>query len=190
MIDKLRNYVGGMVEPIARLMVRAGFTANMASAVGFMFSLVAAHAILSNSLNLASILILISGFFDLIDGAIARVAGRVSKFGSFLDSVIDRYSDATIVISVILSRRCDLAIGLIALVGFLMVSYARAKGEMLGVNMAGVGIAERAERLIILAIGAFVNALNYAVLLLALLTHITVLMRSYRAWRVLRVDSS
>jgi len=133
-------------------------------------------------LPLASILILISGFFDAIDGMLARVNGKVTIFGGFFDSVADRYSDAAIIIGIILGGLCDPIWGLLTLFGSMMVSYARARSEAAGVQMASVGLAERAERMLLLSFVTFaaffwLDALKYGIILLAVLTHLTVIQR-------------
>ncbi|MCX6643561.1 MAG: CDP-alcohol phosphatidyltransferase family protein, partial [Candidatus Bathyarchaeota archaeon] len=107
---------------------------------------------------------------------------KVTVFGGFLDSVSDRYSDAVVISGLILSGLCDPKWGVITLSGSLLVSYTRAKSESLGIPMAAVGFAERAERMILLALltfGAIVwlESLNYGIILLALLTHLTVVQR-------------
>ncbi|HIH89355.1 TPA: CDP-alcohol phosphatidyltransferase family protein [Candidatus Bathyarchaeota archaeon] len=131
----------------------------------------------------AGALVLLSGLLDAIDGVIARTAGKVTKFGGFFDSVSDRYADAFVLAGVTLGGLCTPIAGFAALIGSLMVSYTRSRAEAAGVAMAGVGLAERAERMIILAAVTFVavwwfDALNYGVILLAILSHLTVLQRA------------
>lgn len=130
----------------------------------------------------APIFTLISGFCDALDGTLARIYEKTTKFGGFLDSLLDRCSDAAMFIGVILGGLCNIFFGLIALTSSLLVSYTRARSEALGVEMEAVGIAERAERLIILAIAGFLSAiwleaLSWGVICLAILTNITVLQR-------------
>jgi archaetidylinositol phosphate synthase len=130
----------------------------------------------------AGALVLISGLLDAVDGVLARSTGKVSAFGGFLDSISDRYSDAVVLSALILGGLCQPAWGLAAIVGSLMVSYARARAEASGVGMAAVGLAERAERMLILAIATFaaifrLELLGWGVALLAVLAHLTVLQR-------------
>jgi archaetidylinositol phosphate synthase len=133
-------------------------------------------------LIVAPVLMLVSGLFDALDGVIARVHDQASTFGAFFDSVLDRYSDAIVMCGIIVGGLTDLDWGLAALIGSLLVSYARARAEAAGVKMESVGIAERAERIVILAGVSFVSyvwvdALNGGVLLLAVLANITVIQR-------------
>ena len=87
---------------------------------------------------------LISGLFDALDGAIARIYGEATKFGGFFDSVLDRYADAVVLSGIIVGGLTNLIWGLAALFGSLLVSYARARAEAAGVKMESVGLAERA----------------------------------------------
>ena len=126
---------------------------------------------------------IVSGFIDAIDGVLARSTGKVTQFGGFFDSVADRYSDAIVYSGIIVAGLCYLWAGLFALFGSMLVSYTRARAEMEGVNMAGIGLAERAERMIFLALCTltayrYPQALNYGIIILAALTHLTVLQRS------------
>jgi archaetidylinositol phosphate synthase len=125
---------------------------------------------------------LFSGLLDALDGALARLYGETSNFGGFFDSLLDRYSDTIILCGIILGGLTDIKWGLAALVGTMLVSYARARAEAAGVIMESVGIAERAERLVFLALTSFLSffwldAIYWGVLVLAILTNLTVFQR-------------
>ena len=107
--------------------------------------------------NNSPLLLLASGFCDALDGTLARLYQQTTTFGGFLDSLLDRYADATILSGIILGELCNLFWGLTALTGSLLVSYTRARAEAAGVKMETVGIAERAERLVILATASFLS---------------------------------
>jgi archaetidylinositol phosphate synthase len=171
----------------AKLAHSIGLTPNLVSAMGIAFAVFSAlsywkwqsHSFLP---ALAPLFLLISGFCDALDGALARLYGKTTVFGGFLDSLLDRYADALIFSGIILGELCHLFWGLAAIMGSLMVSYARARAEATGVKMETVGIAERAERLVILAAASFLNivwmeALSWGVVILAILTNLTVLQR-------------
>ena len=171
----------------AKLAHSIGLTPNQVSAIGIAFATLSAFTYLKWQFHpllpiLAPLLLLASGFCDALDGALARLYGETTAFGGFLDSLLDRYADAIIFCGIILGGLCDLLWGLIALMGSLLVSYTRARAEAAGVKMEAVGVAERAERLIILAIASFLSfawreALSWGVLVLAILTNLTVLQR-------------
>ena len=187
MLTKLKKKVQLWISTEARIAHGIGLTPNHISALGIFFAVISGiiywkWRLLQFSLVTAPIFLLISGFCDALDGAIARIYGEATPFGKFLDSMLDRYADAIILCGIILGGLCDPFWGFIALIGSLMVSYARAKAEALGVEMEAVGVAERAERLIILAVASFLGvvyleALNLAVIVLGILTSLTVLQR-------------
>jgi phosphatidylglycerophosphate synthase len=181
--ERFEAAVASAVKPLGG----AGVTPNMVTFAGLLVSVLSAwcfydwrRAVLL--LPAAGGLLLLSGLLDAVDGVLARTLGKTTKFGGFLDSVSDRYADLIVVSGIILGGLCDTVVGLAALIGFVMVSYARSRSEAAGVAMAGVGVAERAERIIVLAAATFLSmfwldALNWGVALLAVLTHLTVLQR-------------
>ena len=133
----------------------------------------------------APIFLLASGFCDALDGALARLYGTSTVFGGFLDSLLDRYADAVVLVGIIAGGLLyDSFWGIVAIIGSIMVSYTRARAEAAGVKMETVGLAERAERIIILAFASFLNlswvdGLFWGVVVLAFLTNLTVLQRIY-----------
>jgi archaetidylinositol phosphate synthase len=187
MLTKLKKRFQSWISAEAKLAHQVGLTPNHISALGIMLAAFSAFAYANAHahqlvLVAAPILLLISGFCDALDGAIARIHGRTTTSGKFLDSVLDRIADALMLSGIIFGGLCDPFWGLVALIGSLMVSYVRARAEALGVEMEAVGVAERAERLIILAAASFLNilwleALRWAVVLLALLASLTVIQR-------------
>lgn len=188
MLTKLKERFQLWISYEAKLARRIGLTPNRVSTMGIMCGVVSA-VLYSNSqfhqisLVAATILLLASGFFDALDGAIARIFEEATSFGGFLDSMLDRYTDAIILGGIILGGLCHPLWGLAALTGSLLVSYARARAEAAGARMEAVGIAERAERIIILAAAGLLNvvwredALGWAIVILAILTNFTVVQR-------------
>lgn len=173
------------VKPLARI----GLTPNMVTILGVVASIGSCYFYITwrgtpIAIFYAGLLVLFSGFLDAIDGVLARTTGKVSPFGGFFDSVADRYSDAIVLSGIIISCVVDPLIGFSALIGSLMVSYARSRAEAENVNMSGVGIAERAERMILIAITSFASAyniqlMNWGIAILAVLAQVTVLQRAY-----------
>jgi archaetidylinositol phosphate synthase len=170
------------------LLHKLGFTPNHVSIIGLILAFFSAltysqwefHTLL---LILAPLLMLASGLFDALDGAIARTYGEATKFGGFFDSLLDRYADAIVICGIILGGLTELGWGLATLIGSLLVSYSRARAEAAGIKMESVGLAERAERIVIIAIASFVsyvwiNAINWGIVLLAILTNLTVIQRA------------
>jgi archaetidylinositol phosphate synthase len=187
-LTKLKQRAQSWLTSEAALLHRLGLTPNHVSILGLVLALLSAvtywqwqlHPLL---LIVAPLLMLASGLLDALDGAIARIYGEATTFGGFFDSLLDRYADAVILCGIILGGLTEPHWGLAALMGSLLVSYARARAEAAGVKMESVGLAERAERIVIIALASFIsyvwlNALNWSILLLALLTNLTVVQRA------------
>ncbi|MCW4044604.1 MAG: archaetidylinositol phosphate synthase [Candidatus Bathyarchaeota archaeon] len=201
MLTKLKVKVQAALTGAAHAAHKIGLTPNIISVIGLALALFSAtaYALAYNQpwlLLLAVALLLASGFCDTLDGVLARTHQQASVFGGFFDSLLDRYADAAVYAGVILGELCDPMWGLAALAGSLLVSYSRARAEAAGIKMESIGVAERAERMIILAvtsIAAFFypsvlnfGTLNIGIMLLALLSNFTVLQRAVHVYRVLK----
>jgi CDP-diacylglycerol---glycerol-3-phosphate 3-phosphatidyltransferase len=186
-----RRVAEGVVSPLARL----GVDPNVITVVGFLLNIVTAAVLATGHLSSGGLLLLVSGLFDMLDGALARVGNSQSAFGAFLDSLLDRYSEATILLALIyvFTIRQETANVLLVYgvaVGSILISYSRARAEGLGLD-AKVGIAPRPERVLILGAGLLFNAntMVIALVILAFLTHVTALQRIHHVWRQTRVES-
>ena len=129
---------------------------------------------------LGSLFLLLAGFFDVVDGAVARVTKRTSALGGYLDSVLDKVSEIIIFTGILIGSFTNPVLVLVALSLSLLVSYTRARGEGLGVDLKGKGIAERAERIIIIVILGFIpfqENISVALWIISILAAITVLER-------------
>jgi archaetidylinositol phosphate synthase len=186
LLNRLRAALSSAFKPVASSVASTGITPNQITIVGFLVSVVAGYFFFLALPLWGGLLILITGFFDILDGAVAKASGKVSKFGGVLDSTLDRYSDLVIIGAIILGGLCDPFWGILAMVGSFMVSYVRARGELEGVRMAGVGLMERAERLIVLTIAALLGYTWAGIIVLALLANLTALQRLYHARKELR----
>ncbi len=181
-----------LVIPLAKTMARLRISPNALTLLGFLSSLVAAYSFAASNLQAALYFLLISGFFDIMDGAVARVSSSVTRFGGFLDSVLDRYSDAVILLGIALYFADYYLLILLVLTGCLLVSYTRARAEK-ELQKCDVGIAERGERMLILMFATFLDAFGfasdaifYSLILLAAITHFTVLQRVSYTYLALR----
>ena len=191
MLTKLKEKVQLWLVGEAKLAHSLGLTPNKVSAIGIIFAVLSAVSYWQWKsqptllLILAPLFLLASGFCDALDGVLARRFGEATAFGGFLDSLLDRYTDAMIFVGIILGgliRDVYVYWGLLALIGSLLVSYCRARAEAAGVKMETVGLMERAERIIILVVASFLtlawkDALQWGIILLAVLTNLTVLQR-------------
>ncbi len=136
------------------------------------------------------ILVLIGGFFDMLDGAVARQESRVTPFGGFLDSVLDRYADQFVLFGVLVyfvkgNALPWVIMTAIAIIGTTATPYARARAENV-IASCRVGVLERPERVIILAAGALFGYLNIAILVIMVFTHLTVAQRISHTYRETR----
>ena len=188
MLESLRPLLTKMLNPVARNM---NINPNVVTVISPFVALIAAYGFANKMLLLGVVAILLSGFLDVVDGAVARYHGRASKFGAFLDSTMDRFADAIIYIGIIFGGYCDWFWGVLAIHSAICVSYVRARAESQGVDCS-VGIAERAVRLIILMVGALIAYfagdiyLTYVIYILVILSYFTVGQRILHVWRALK----
>jgi phosphatidylglycerophosphate synthase len=173
-------------KPLSALAGRIEVDPNVITLTGVAVTLIAALCI-PYSLVLGGLLILFSGLFDMLDGVVARVNGRATEFGAFLDSVLDRYSDSFLLIGFAwYFLRNDslsgafLSIG--SLAGALIISYTKARAEGLG-RECNVGLMERPERVILMALGALTGWVTGMIWVFFILTHFTVAQRIYHVWK-------
>jgi CDP-diacylglycerol---glycerol-3-phosphate 3-phosphatidyltransferase len=166
---------------------RLGLTPNALTVIGSVLTACVGLLIAQGWFVAAAICLWLFSAMDTLDGALARASGRVSVFGAFLDSVCDRYAEAAVYFGVIwyyqwTANPRGLLLSYVALIGSLMVSYARARAEGVGLQAAEVGWFQRPERIITLGLGLLIAsiapiALEIALALLAVLTTVTVLQR-------------
>lgn len=134
----------------------------------------------------ASIMLLISGFFDIVDGSVARVSKTSTSRGAFLDSNFDKISEALIFIGIAIGGLSSPILAMIALSTSILVSYIRARAGSLGIELKGVGIGERAERLLILSICGFIpisGSIQWGIIIIIILSSISFIQRF---WFVLK----
>ncbi|MDP2971399.1 MAG: CDP-alcohol phosphatidyltransferase family protein [Deltaproteobacteria bacterium] len=165
---------------------------NLFTLLGFFSILAASLLILKGFWILAGLSITLSGIFDLLDGAVARSLGKVTVWGNFFDSVIDRYSDLIFLLALSMHYLREGDSNLVILtsvvaIGTALIPYIRAKAEALRIS-CHIGLMERAERIILLSLGALFSWMEPVLWILAILTHLTVLQRIYYVWRQLRVN--
>jgi len=162
-----KNMASRIANPIVRILSRSRLNPNTLTLIGLVINIGAAYLIALNHFFLGGVLVLVSGLFDLLDGALARFAKRATKFGAILDSTVDRVSEAAILCGLLIwyiSRGSKMEILLIfaVLIGSFLVSYIRARAEGLGLQCQ-VGLFTRAERVIVLAVGLLVSRINFVI---------------------------
>jgi CDP-diacylglycerol--glycerol-3-phosphate 3-phosphatidyltransferase len=154
---------------------------NVISVLGLVFGFVSLFLIIDGRLLLGGLALVVSGFFDVLDGAVARTSGRVTPFGGFLDSVLDRYTDLGVTFGILLYfvRAHDevySALTFIAAAGTAIIPYIRARAEAAAIECKS-GLLERPERTILLIIGLCFDLLRPVIIILAVLTHLTAVQR-------------
>jgi CDP-diacylglycerol--glycerol-3-phosphate 3-phosphatidyltransferase len=186
-----RNLAYRITDPIVRVLSKTGVTPNALTLINLGLNIVAAYVIAVGHFVPGGILILVSGLFDLLDGALARFAKQATKFGAILDSTVDRMSEAAILFGLLIwysghEGRLEVALIFVVLIGSFLVSYVRARAEGLGWQCQ-VGLFTRAERVIVLAIGLLVNQVFIVLCILVVFVFVTVGQRLVYLWRQGRV---
>lgn len=206
---------------LSRHFAKVGFTPNLASALAFLLSIASAYCFIRVGFEiggnffvsdfyiaLAVAFLLLSGLMDVVDGAIARLSYLSSAFGDFLDNVLDKYSDAIVLIGLVIAGLATPIVGLAALVGSFLVDYARARTMGLGLKRTKVTIGERPFRMILISGAAafqfvaqfaaainiivpignnmylhqlFLSSIQWGVLVLAVLTHFSTIQIAFHA---------
>jgi len=161
-----------LTQPVVRLLAKTPITPNAITWFGFLLAAGAAALIITEHLFAAGFVVLIAGFFDILDGALARRTNQTTRFGAILDSTLDRLAEAVLLLGIIvLYVRGGFIVGIllagVALPSSLLVSYIRARAESLG-RECEVGLFTRAERTIVLALGLLLSQIDYAFLVIAL----------------------
>ncbi len=198
MLSRLQYFVEGFFESSATVFKKAGLSPNFITILGFALTLLTSFVYyqwFSSALTwlAASVLLLLASYFDALDGAMARRFLKVSRLGGILDSVFDRIGEIALYTGIALGGLVDFRLCFWALSAALMVSYVRARVEVEGIKLKGVGIAERPERLLILLVSTFLNSLyggslGWGIGLVAVLSSITVVERVYRAGKALSIE--
>lgn len=200
--QRVRQFVTLIMRPLAQL----GITPNTLTLLGLVLSIVTAIVVAHGYFLVGGLLVLFAGIFDMFDGALARARNASSTFGAFLDSTLDRYSESIILFGLfwyalqagtlherlwpfLHEQAWMLSSIYIAVVGSLMVSYAKARAEGLGLECK-TGLLARPERVVILAIGLLTGAVIWAVLLLAVFANVTAIERIAHVWQATKHPAS
>jgi len=189
--DIRRNLGYRIADPVVRILSKTGITPNALTLINLALNIVAAYVIAIGHFIPGGILVLVSGLFDLLDGALARLAKKTTKFGAILDSTVDRMSEAAILFGLLIfysgrGGRLEIVLIFAVLVGSFLVSYVRARAEGLGWQCQ-VGLFTRAERVIVLAIGLLVNQIFVVLCILVVFVFVTVGQRLVYLWKQGRV---
>ncbi|MDG7006055.1 MAG: CDP-alcohol phosphatidyltransferase family protein [Nitrososphaerota archaeon] len=180
MLDNLRTSLAAVFAYIGRGASKAIPNPTAWTALGLLLAALAAALFARGAPLEAGLALAGSGFLDIVDGAVARATGRTSQTGAFLDSTLDRVSEVLIYLGILVGGLASPPLVLVALSLSLLVSYARAKGDALGVSLAGVGVGERSERLVVLIVAALAGAVWLGVAVVLVLALVTFVQRAAR----------
>jgi len=189
LLNKYRKLLHPILEKVGILFSSTGLSPNTLSLIGFIITIISSIIFGINSLHLdptinfsaiGSLFLLAGGFFDVIDGSVAKITKRTSRKGSFLDSTLDKISETIIFLGIAIGEFANPILCLIAVSSSLLVSYTRSRAETLGIDLSGIGFGERAERILILAIMGllpFSHSLEYGVIIVIGISIITIIQR-------------
>ena len=180
-----------LTQPVTRLLSRTAITPSAITWFGFLLSLGAAALIITEHLLAAGLVVLIAGFLDMLDGALARYTNRVTRFGAILDSTLDRLSEAAVLLGILVLYAKAQIIAPILLVGValissLLVSYIRARAEAVSLECQA-GLFTRPERVIVLALGLLLSHFAYSLVIalgiIVVFSFITIVQRLLFVWQ-------
>ena len=180
MLNNLRDSLKPYLQSIGRAFASTGISPNVWTVVGLVFAFGASVIYGINieySLILGGIILLVSGFFDIVDGQVARYTNKISKTGGFLDSVFDKIAEVAIFFGILIGGYADPYLVFLAITLSLLVSYVRAKADAAQIKLQGIGIGERAERLLVIAIVGIIGFMEIAVIIVVIIASITLIQR-------------
>jgi len=187
-----------VAELVVRPIVGLGLTPNTLTLIGLLLNVATAVIIGLGYLRLGGALVLFAGLFDMLDGAMARVANKQSTFGAFLDSTLDRYSEGIVLLGLVAySMRQQqtaqnswiILLAYVSMLGSLMVSYTRARAEGLSLECK-IGLLARPERVVLLALGLLTQLLLPMLAIMALLVNVTAIQRIVHIWGKARISEA
>jgi CDP-diacylglycerol---glycerol-3-phosphate 3-phosphatidyltransferase len=190
----VKNGFKNLLRPLIHLCVKLHLNPNWLTTLSFFISFISAWNFATGALLHGAWFLLLSGLFDMFDGAVARASDRVTKFGALYDSTLDRYAEIIVFAGIgyhfigrvgqgVVERQNTALLVFIGLAGSLMVSYIRARAEGLDFECK-VGLMQRPERLVMLSLGAMISErwLIYAIIAIAVFSNITAIQRLAHIW--------
>jgi CDP-diacylglycerol--glycerol-3-phosphate 3-phosphatidyltransferase len=182
-----------LTEPVGRALAHTPLSPNALTLIGTGLSGGVAAVLATGNLWVGGFLVLVAGAFDMLDGALARVTGRVTRFGALLDSTLDRVSEALVLFGLLIWYAREQSLHHILLiyavfVGSVLVSYVRARAEGLGLRCE-VGLFARPERVVLLALGLIIGQVLVVLWILAVLANLTAAQRVVYIWQTTKTDT-
>ncbi|MGA3076094.1 MAG: CDP-alcohol phosphatidyltransferase family protein [Bryobacteraceae bacterium] len=181
---------GAAIDRIVRWLALSRIHPNVLTFLGLVINIVAAYLFAAGSFRWAGVVVIGAGLFDMVDGRVARETNRVTRFGGFFDSVLDRYSDLALLMGLLvyyasINRFFYVVLTAIVMTGSVMVSYTRARAENT-IPKCKVGFLERPERVVLLILGALFDRMAPVLWVIAVLANLTVIHRMIYTWQETR----
>jgi CDP-diacylglycerol--glycerol-3-phosphate 3-phosphatidyltransferase len=181
--DSLKDLSQKILVPVVVLLNKTGATPNFVTWLGFLLNLPAVYFIIKGKFAIAAVIIIVAGVFDMLDGALARIMDKKTKFGGFLDSTVDRFVEGVLYFGLLVyyietNDKLGILLSYTVLFFSFLVSYLRARAGGLRIDCE-IGIFTRPERLVVLIIGLLVSQVTITLVLLAVVTFITVIQRMW-----------
>lgn len=183
-----RGWIAVPLTYIARGLETTGISPNALTLIGFLLTLLVAAILAAGNLLVGGLLLIFAALFDTLDGALARHSQQVTVFGAFLDSVMDRYSEAVTLFALIVfysassDGRVNVLLLAATLIGSLLVSYTRARAEAVNIECKE-GFFQRTERIVVLIIGLVTGWMPPVLWVLAIFTNLTAAQRIFDVYR-------
>jgi CDP-diacylglycerol--glycerol-3-phosphate 3-phosphatidyltransferase len=186
--QKARDLTRPTLEAIGRFLARWNISPNFVTSVGLVLTVGVAALAAIGEIRWAGVAYIVAAVFDALDGTLARVSGKVSRFGAFLDSTIDRFEESIVFLGLSIHYAqvgglFEIPLILVVVVGSLMVSYTRARAEAVGVSCK-VGFMGRPLRVTIMIVCMILDQVLVALVILAVTTLWTTFHRMYHVWRM------
>lgn len=180
-------FFGRIINAIVSALALSRVHPNVLTFIGLVINIVAAFLFAAGKFRWAGVVVIGAGLFDMVDGRVARETNRVTRFGGFFDSVLDRYSDLGVLVGLLvyyasINRFFYVVLTAIVMTGTVMVSYTRARAENT-IAKCKVGFLERPERVVLIIIGALFNRMAQVLWVIAILSNITVIHRMIYTWQ-------
>ena len=182
MLNNLRESLKPYLQSIGKVFASTGISPNVWTVIGLIFAFVSSLIYglkFEYSLILGGAILLISGFFDIVDGQVARYTNKITKSGGFLDSVFDKIAEVSIFFGILIGGYAEPYLVFLAVTLSLLVSYTRAIADTLTIKLQGIGIGERAERLFVIAIIGMIGFMEIAIIIVIIIAAITLIQRLF-----------
>ena len=178
---------GAVIDRIVRWLALSRVHPNVLTFFGLLINIAAAFLFAAGRFRWAALVVILAGLFDMVDGRVARETNRVTRFGGFFDSVVDRYSDLGLLVGLLvfyasINRFFYVVLTAVVMTGSVMVSYTRARAECT-IPKCKVGFLERPERIVLIIIGALFDRMAPVLWVIAVLSNLTVIHRMIFTWR-------